>query len=117
MFNLMNLFILTVTGRKNNHWSTANFRMGEENKFLNLCQCDCEMLTIFSLTLQKGDKSEIHRSTALTCKTCTYTYISYTGVGLNLRKFSLKQGKPFILKFVLKSNLHLKGKFCYSVLK
>lgn len=43
--------------------------------------------------------------------------LSYTGVGLNLRKFSIKQRKPFILKFVLKSNLHLKGKFCNSVQK
>lgn len=43
--------------------------------------------------------------------------ISYTGVGLNLRKFSLKQRKPFILKFVLKSNFHLKGQFCNSVQK
>ena len=43
--------------------------------------------------------------------------LSYTGVGLNVRKFSLKQRKPFILKFVLRSNLHLKGKFCNSVQK
>ena len=43
--------------------------------------------------------------------------LSYTGVGLNLGKFSLKQRKPFILKFVLKSNFHLKGQFCNSVQK
>ena len=47
----------------------------------------------------------------LVASTSVHVCLSYTGVGLNLGKFSLKQRKPFILKFVLKSNFHLKGSF------